>query len=307
MNIFIKKTLLFALPCIIALSVLFTLGRDYLAAYRITNSYSFNEKIKFLPPPQTKKILAIGSSMSLNNLYSPGIIKYLRSDNYVNGSVWGLSIMDAEALAPVFENIYHPSIVICVSNVMDFATPQIEYDTAELADFLQHKKVPFYQWFSFCSYYLKHSVKNFLNFSSNRVYTSLVFDKWGGVPLSVSKFQTRKTRWNEPLHFDLINADSYKSLEKLAAFYTKNNIQFIFIQSPVRESIKKTDYKRNMAVHTNKIRQILEHNGQVFKDLSVAVYSDTLFVDSAHLNENGARRLTKEVFDIAPANTGIGQ
>lgn len=300
MKSFLFKVAIFSVPGILALIALFIFGKDYLAAYRITNSYSFNEKVKFLPRSKEMKILSIGSSMNLNNLYSQGVIEYLGSDEYLNSSVWGLSIMDQETLAPIFEDMYHPKIVICVSNVMDFATPQIEYNANDLSLFLINRDIPFYKWFSFCAYYLKHTVKNFLNFRSNQVYTSLVFDRWGGVPLAAKDFEIRKARWEEPLRFNLINQDAYCSLTKISKFYKAKGIRFIFIQSPVRQGIKIAGYSGGISLHTRKIKKILESDGHIFKDFSNAVYPDSLFVDSAHLNENGAKKLTREIFETVP-------
>ena len=304
MKLFLSKMLRFCIPIGVCLLLLFTVGKKYAAAYRITNSYSFNEKVKYLPPPSEKQILTIGSSMSLNNLDSPLITKYFKTTNYLNTSVWGLSIMDVRGLISVFQEMYHPKTVICVSNVMDFATPQIQYDIVELSSFMKTKEVKSYQWFNYCAYFLKQSFKNLLNFNTNRVYTSLVFDQWGGVPLAEKNFMTKQVRWDEELHFDTINLQAYDALADISSYLKKKNVHFVFIQPPVRQKIMDSVYYAAMAKHTNRVREIIESNGHTFADKSEAKYADSLFVDSAHLNSLGAKRLTQEIFQENTTSTG---
>src|SRR5882762_5458526 len=58
----------------------------------LSNSFSLNEKLLFLRKHSGKKnILAIGSSMALNNLHSETIVNILNDTSYINAASWGAS------------------------------------------------------------------------------------------------------------------------------------------------------------------------------------------------------------------------
>src|SRR5258706_10152863 len=64
-------------------------------ALNFSNSYSFNEKIRFLKNSSKEpNIIAVGSSMCLNNLYSNTVIKEFKSDKFLNTASWGMSMHD---------------------------------------------------------------------------------------------------------------------------------------------------------------------------------------------------------------------
>ena len=98
-NIF--KFLLF--PTIIIGIIFFTIikkiGLENLPALNFSSSYSYNEKIRFLKnKSNSPSIIAIGSSMTLNNLDSDIVVKELKDDEYLNVSSWGLRISESYKL-----------------------------------------------------------------------------------------------------------------------------------------------------------------------------------------------------------------
>lgn len=292
MKKFLCRNLIFALTILFPLTVFYYSNKKYLTAYRISNSYSFNEKIKWLPKPEKMKILTIGSSMSLNNISSKEILSGFNTTKYLNLGSWGLKMDDIASLIPLCVQIYKPDIVLCASNIMDFDESDIVFDVNKLkSEFYTKTKVTVFNLFN--RYYLFRTCQNRKNYLSNKFYTSLLFDDYGGVALSDSDFNIVDGRWNGKLCYNEINSSTYESLSKISLYLKENNIKLIFVQTPVRQPLHTAEYYEKISQHTNKIKKILERDNHLVIDLSTINYPDSYFVDFAHLNIKGADSLTK--------------
>src|SRR3982751_6326885 len=109
MNSFLKKIGLFSLLCMLLSAVIvgvYKLRYDVsckdFPAPALSDSYSLNEKIEFL---RTKEkdipILAIGSSIALNNLHSETIAKNITGKKFLNAASWGMNMGDNYSLLKV--------------------------------------------------------------------------------------------------------------------------------------------------------------------------------------------------------------
>ena len=74
-------------------------GGNDLPAPAFSNSISFNEKIDFIRDRDLSKIeyIAIGSSMTLNNIDSETMVKYL-GENYLNLGSRGFKISETKKI-----------------------------------------------------------------------------------------------------------------------------------------------------------------------------------------------------------------
>ena len=135
MQIFIKK-ILFFIGGITTLSIVFfTLWLNYYSTPppNLSNSISLNAKVLFLKNNFSRAnidILAIGSSMSLNNINSSSITKAYSDEQYLNLSSWGLTMEETFNLIKIYNKKYHPKTIIISSNYSDFkgSSQKIKYN-----------------------------------------------------------------------------------------------------------------------------------------------------------------------------------
>jgi len=88
---------------------------------KLSTSNSFNIKLWKMHNINSSKIniISIGSSITLNNLNTESIIKKYDS-SYYNTSSWGFRINNQYDFLKIITNIYKPSVVITVSQVVDY-------------------------------------------------------------------------------------------------------------------------------------------------------------------------------------------
>jgi len=303
MKALLVKTILFGTIPLVSLAVFYCYNREFLPAYRVTNSYSFNEKIGWLPEPVKTDVITVGSSMSQNNISSEVLTTGLGTTRYLNVSAWGTKIGDIESLLPVFVKLYHPSIVVCASNVMDFWTSSIKYDDEAVEKELTRKtRVNILHLLD--RYYLVRTVDNRTNRRSNTVYSSLCFDDWGGVPLADHGFDVEPSRWEKRLRCDRIDDRNYEALSEVSRYLKAHGIYFIFVHTPLRASLHNPVDLSGVSQHMAKVRGLLEHDGHLVVDLSHTICPDGFFVDSVHLNKRGADSITQMV--IAAHKSKLG-
>ena len=268
-------------------------------APELTNSYSFNSKLKFLKNKKSKNI-AIGSSMTLNNLSSEVVINKIRTNDFLNYSSWGLSIVDMFRLLKVSNQIHKTKRLFVVSNVVDFIEKPKMFEEEEVIGYLKNDFELFY--------YLKHL--NFKYYFDNWKYTkyvrsgsnfqeSLVYDNYGAAILSDKSFIYSKTRWNNPFIYSIDSQLNYHYLDSIAHFCNSNNIELMMVQSPTRRSLltKKSEIKI-LQNHIAKMNTILSKRNQFLIDGNELTLTDECFVDGTHLNSKGATIFTNFIFDV---------
>jgi len=297
MKQFIIKVITFSALLLVTLVSFYFSNKNFIAAYKVTNSYSFNEKIKWLPAIEKKKILSIGSSMTLTNISSNEVIKGFNTKQYLNLSSWGLTMNNIQSLIPFYTKLYKPEIIIIASNIMDFKEASIQYDVEKIDRELNDKSsISLLQLTE--KYYRIHTLENRQNLQSNNIYTSLRFDDFGGVSYAENDFQTIESRWNLVPKFNNIVSSSYADINKVSNYLKQNNILLIFIQTPIRYKLSNPTYQKNMKQHTDKINAILKADKHLFINFSNKQYPDSFYSDSTHFNSNGANAITKEAVKI---------
>jgi len=291
-SIFIYKVLLFVVPVLVVFEILFRLGCYPV----ITDSTFFDLKMMGIQkhPIKNVQLLAIGSSVALNDLNSEIIVQNLNMP-YYNFASWALQMADTENLLKGFVKKYNPKYVILCSSLGDFKKKQNDTYLNYLneSDYIRDNFPEFFYFKSYSSVYriIRRKYKSF----------PLNLDKWGAVSLQEKQKNTNNTtedEWNKhqvfPTAYTLYN---YQKLDTLSAFLKQQNVKLIFIQVPIEKSYAGTAAnKQKMESHFSQCRSIVEKHGGIYLNYyNTTIFADSLFRDQIHLQGMGATVLTKEI------------
>jgi hypothetical protein len=300
MKKFITENIIFFLILGLPLILITVVLKDFIPAPRISNSYSLNEKLKFVATNDIKnpEIISIGSSIAFNNLSSDDITEAFDSESYLNLSSWGLRMSDSYLILKESLDVLKPRKVIIASSAIDFNGPTIQYNVQTLNNYLSSSNLLYYQYKTFNpKYFFKRLITNRLYFTTDKIYRSLKFDEHGAVLLSDSGLEFSKQRWEHEVVFEYINHNSYLILDSISNLLAKNNIELIFVQSPIRQDIRTRIYKDEIVPHMQKVDSILSQYNHIFIDCTEQNLSDDYFADSQHLNSSGAKEFTRYWID----------
>jgi len=312
MSRFVKKLFLF-----FVFNLLLTIGLSvsYLVYYKITftdipppnfsNSYSYNEKMKFARKASIRPdVIAIGSSMSLNNLDSETIKKRLNTDSYLNLSSWGMSLKDIYNLLKIQSEIHKPHTLIMSSGIVDFQEVDKNVDYVTLEEYLrsnEKEEILFHlKCFNLKYYISKFKYAKFVRASVHE-YEYLGYDKYGAVNFIGKGFQIDSSRWNRDyMNFDSIETSYYSYLDSITTFCKNKNISLLFFESPYRKGLySKFDAEKSERLnsHIQKAEGIVNNDDHIFVNANEIMWEDTLFVDGTHLNAMGAKLFTEYCLD----------
>jgi hypothetical protein len=98
-------------------------------------------------------------------------------------------------------------------------------------------------------------------------------------------------------NFKDIEETSYDYLDSVVRFVTSNNCKLVFIQSPTKPIFVDDDYKKDEAIHIERVRSIVVKYNQHFIDANNIDWPDSLFVDYGHLHCFGARLFTRYLLE----------
>ncbi len=295
MKRFIIKSLLIIFPPFLFISLwLLIYGFSY---PHFSNSLSFNAKIQNIYSSHlddSVDVMAVGSSMCLNNLHTK-TIKNRLSKKYINISSMGQNIQETYFLIKVFNNYYHPKILLISSYLGDFGNvhlPDFELVKEYLSDGL---------W----GVYNKVNLKKLL-FDSFDYYQAkkkgrtehecLLYDECGGVNLSDDNFNINPNRWKGGRVDKIsVNETQYDYLDSIAIFCNLEGIRLVFVDAPFREGFYSQLDKKDLSLlyeHKSKVDSILQGKGHLFINAQTDFWDDSLFVDILHLKSKGAERYT---------------
>jgi hypothetical protein len=288
-------------------------GSD-IPALNFSDSYSFNEKIRFMKTKgRDVSALVLGSSMSLNNLHSKTILANLsREDDYLNTSSWGMSMEDNYGFLKFLGGMYKIDNLILASGMVDFRgkAKHIDFDFVEsylnddpyktFRKVIGHFKANYY-------------FRNFIYAKKVRTaihdYEYLMYDSYGTVNLVAENFNIDKNKWVQDELGEPADEQQYNYLDSISHYCRSNGIELIFFQSPIRQGIwtELSTTKLNMLdQHVRRVKEILEEDSHIFVDSRDRVWPDSLFADATHFNEVGAQLFTEFCFDKISAS-GRGQ
>ncbi len=280
-----------------------------LPALNFSDSYSFNEKIRFMKENKTDaEILALGSSMTLNNLDSEVISKHFNSESYLNAGSWGMSPIDNyKFLQSLSEERSFKKIIIC-TNFCDFTEQKKKFDFDYMQNYLNSNyfglTIDFVSNFDL-EYYTTNVPYSKRVRSAVNEYTDLQFEPYGSVPYEGTNFKIDSTRWNNT-HFNKDEGRShYVYLDSIAWYCSQNDIELTVLQSPYRSGLESkldTSETRRLDEHIYRVKRIIKNRNQTFVNMTKYSWEDSLFVDGIHFNSMGSKLFTEKAFNEIKAS-----
>lgn len=275
-----------------------------LIAPPITGSVSFDEKLFFIAktrPIDKINVLAVGSSMTLNNLSSLPVVNGI-NDKFINFSSWGLSIKQSEYFIRFLVPLYRPKVVIIISSPIDFYFSKRNarlFDNEEVNRYLADANIIRSYSMHFDPLYMLKASRNIKQQRLlNTMYESLLYDPYGGVLFNIDKSNINQERWDTKLNPSMIDDNAYKALERLSNFLAAERIVLVMVQPPIRRAAiagKEGLIKK----HWQRIEDISVKAPFIFVNMDRKLeLSDDYFVDYTHLNHKGADIFTKSLVDI---------
>ena len=308
---FIKKIITFFLYCLLLTAALFLC---YILEYRITlndipaphlsDSFSLNEKLSFIRKnKKTPQIIALGSSICLNNLDSKTITERLHSDSYLNASSWGMTMEDNYVILKILYKIHKPATLIIASNITEFQLSPKKINYSILKNYLLSSDLISNLYHLKCfdlRYYIENIKYAKKVRSCKNEYEYLVFDKFGGVNLDGTNFKIKANRWNADFECGKIIYNNYLYLDSISTFCKSKNIKLLFFQSSFRKGLYShfdSSKVKELKAHIEKVEEILKRDDHIFINSCATLWNDDLFVDGEHLNIKGAKSFTEFCFD----------
>jgi hypothetical protein len=260
-----------------------------------------NDKLDFARGKKAE-IVAIGSSMSLNNLDSKVIIEELKNDSYLNLSSWGMSMSDIYFTLQAYSELQLPKTVIISSNIGDFTVVNKALDKDLLASFLgsSNAAYPFYFMHHFNLKYFTSNLAYLKKIKHDSTsYEFLRYDPYGAVLYHPQYLKINPARWNAAVGQDP-EPQQYEYLEKIADWCKEKQINLLFFQSPVRQGMfsdaEHPVDSMKIRKHVVKVAQIMQQRGHSIADASGILWNDSLFADNLHFLDFGARQYTRYCF-----------
>jgi hypothetical protein len=294
-------------------------AQKMLIAPPFISSLSFDEKLRYFREikPKNSQILAVGSSMTLNNMDST-LIKDRngRQISTVNFASWGSQISDLQPVTDFsIKLIAKPNIVLILSSPVDFrncSSPTTtnrkyvsfeDFNETDGLNYISSNIPALYYHFKYRDLFNAVNLTNVLNVrqkrNNNDTYDSLKFDSGGSIVLEVPKENILPSRWEGSFWKSISISDiCYQSLEKFASNLVQNNINLVFVLTPMREAyLNKYDPSREIITsHRARLTSILKkYNGLLIDARNDLPLTDEYFADALHLNKKGAQLLTRYI------------
>lgn len=317
MNSFLKKIALFSLLCVtLSLIVVgayvfkFKISKSDIPSPPLSDSYSLNEKIEFLRT--TKKdahVLAIGSSIALNNLHSETIAKQFQGGAFLNTASWGMNMGDNYSLLKTVYEVYHPDTLIIASSISEFELPAKKADYDLVRTYLTTGNFAAKLYHITCfnlRYYMDNAkYKKFVQSVKNQ-YEYLVFDQYGGVNIDDTDFKIDPRRWKADFEKEKMSVSNYDYVDSISAFCKLKNIKLLFFQSPLRKGIYTNldaEKSNDLKVHVARIAAILKRDNHILIDADQVLWDDALYIDGEHFSAKGALAFTTYCLDQLKNNS----
>ncbi len=284
---------------VIAVAYAFITGADtrHIPPPNFSNSYAFNDKLVFIKNKKAK-VIALGSSMTLNNIDSETIKEGLATDSYLNMGSWGINMKIMFELLNAYCDVHVPEKLVISSNLMDFDTKNISVRSTEVRDFLQSRQASILRYHVNCfslNYYFNHFAHAKTYKEDRHNYQYLGYDNSGAVLFDANGFNISEKRWSRQ---SFVNPEKiqYAYFDSIVKLCTAKKIELYFFQSPFRAGMYEQQVQLDTVkinVHRTHIKNLLCNSRQHYVDATTIKWKDSLFVDAAHFNREGARLYTR--------------
>lgn len=296
---FLLQCLLWSLPIALGSALYILLNSAFIPAPKLSHNVSLNEQMKRivnLQDPEVR-VLAMGSSMTLNNLASEPVVNHFGTRSYANSGAWGMGVKETMSIAPALLDRLKPTQVIVVTNLMDFMPgAAITAEEAEAVSRYLKEGGGVWNYFRYwdAAFFLRQMDLNRIRFRDVGNYEFLGFDDYGAATLEVPLERILPTRYNAaPPRREDLHESFYADFASFSAMLCARDMELLVIQSPFRQGLMTEEVRDLNTLHATKLQTILEAKGHHFVDGNVIVWPDSLFNDASHLNNVGAYALTQ--------------
>lgn len=295
---FLRQCMLLSVPIVIGLAGYVALNRDTFPAPALTTNLSVNEQVhRIAKAGQPVEVLAVGSSMTLNNLASGPVVDHFGTTRYANAGAWGTGAMAVSGMAHALVHGLRPRQVIMVTHLVDFlpGPTMADKDTLAIAEHLRSPNGiwPYLEHWN-APYYLRQMRSNRIRFHDPTNYEYLGFDAYGGAALSVPADRVDTARYNEPMPAaNKIDEQCYTAFQELAGFLRNQQVEFLVICSPHRDGLRTPEGDALTRAHVGRLRSILNPLGHQLVDAHARQWPDSLFCDANHFDREGAEEFTR--------------
>lgn len=263
---------------------------------RFSNSISYDSKLLFISKNKIQpKILIIGSSMGLNNVNSNIISQFYATNNILNISSWGSKVHEVFELLQNID-LSKVELVIYPHQYFDFYGESITiYNKKDVSNYL--KKDFVFNSYLNTFFSLSSNFKDYIywkkRFLNKKKYSSLIFNTYGDVNLNFEKGYISQKRWNAVTNVDILESH-FLELVKMKKFLDKKKIKLLLIKTPFRKEIFNLEkFKIQSKEYDEKLSELrIKYNINYINTQNLLNLNDQFFVDSSHLNSNGASKVS---------------
>ncbi|MEZ4756536.1 MAG: hypothetical protein R2817_06905 [Flavobacteriales bacterium] len=307
---FLLRYALFALPALVGIALHVWSYRSSFPAPRLTSNIAVNEQIDRLSAVSTDsvRVLAVGSSMTLNNLASAQVVANL-GPAFQNAGAWGIGAAELPLYAAPLLAHFKPAEVLVVTNLMDLAqgshfTPNDASNVAQhlaegtgLHAYLLHWNAP---------YYLVQMRANRIRFTDGANYEHLGYDKYGGSTLEVPSERIDPDRYNAaPVRWDQADRSRMNTFARFADTLHAQGVRLTVLISPYREGLRTTAVEEDATRYVDWLRTVLHHSGQRLVNGYERSWADSLYCDASHFDHEGADAFTHWCMEQLAAQEAI--
>ena len=287
-------------------------NRNHLPALRFSVNIALNEKVRWLQRRFADghcDTLVIGSSMALNSV-NYRELEAIGLKNVTNAGAWALGVPQTLRLLETILPRCKPTTIIYPVYFGDFepADAGSDIDFAGIAAYLARPEAG-----GVLDYLAEADPYDLIHDygkargrlrQGRSVYQTLDFDAAGSVMLAADHFQIDVRRW-EGYRFTSvrINDGSLRAFGDLVRLADTDGIRLVVAETPMRAPVVPVLGRDKVRAWQQAVAGIcVRPQCRLVEMPPPGEFGDALFVDFAHLNENGARQWTRRLAAILAAD-----
>ncbi|MBA3684390.1 MAG: hypothetical protein H0W72_04030 [Planctomycetes bacterium] len=279
-------------------------ARHMLPPLPVSGNLAFDEKIEFIRRRDgfTCEVLAVGSSMTLNNLHSGEFARAMADgERLLNVGAWAMKISDSREMLTFALERAAPRQVVMVSGPMDFYRDRDHafVNRAKLAPMVDGNSYPWQVAKNLdVQYYWNNRMRMPALRSSTTSYESVAFDASGAVLLDIHQPDVDAIRWNQLVDCARFDKRQYKAFSELAADLRSRGIALVCAQAPLRADSIPSGQLEPLRAHWRTLADVCSAHGHRFVNVHERLeLPEDCFADYSHLNVDGAARFTASLVE----------
>lgn len=299
----IKKIFLLGFLLLVLLYLMVVVLKLFDQSPVFTTSISFDAKMIFLQKKGiiNTDLMAIGSSITLDNVNSDIIVSSIRGQSYLNFAAWAVKMTDLNYLLKYYIPKYKPKCILIASALFDFESNLDSIVYPKYYEFSMFLSNQFDAYFYFKNRQIDAIIERNYNLHLYRTlldnYDNLSFDEYGGVQLNVPKENIDPYRWNKKLK--KLNEEQFEALQNFIEYISAEKVKLVFIQSPVKKGYYDILSDKNELYNVfSRIKNIVTSKNNIYLNLyDENKYIDSSFCDANHMNSGASKYFTQEIIE----------